>query len=213
MEPACGTCLPVICVAMLGKSEGERRRCEDGGLRTGMVYLSESEGYWWLDIYRQDWKRSCQRIFYLSCFWPPSESNWAISSMWFPTLPHFHRKNINIFYLICNPAPSSINQTSRYKTVVYWSQRVNQCSPHSLGDRNARKVRRRKKEFRRQRPSNWDGVSFWFRVIVMIWKIDMIGKGVASASFTWVVSGHLPNQTGQYLLCGFPPCPIFRGKH
>ena len=45
-------------------------------------------------------KRICQRIFYLSCFWQPSESDWAVSSMCFPMVPHFEMKNINIFYLI-----------------------------------------------------------------------------------------------------------------
>ena len=45
-------------------------------------------------------EKVCQHIFYLSCFWQPSESDWAVSSMCSPMVPHFEMKNINIFYLI-----------------------------------------------------------------------------------------------------------------
>ena len=101
-----------------------------------------------------------QRIFYLSCFWQPSESDWAVSSMCFPILPYFPRKNISIFYLMCNLAPSTISQNSRCKVSLQESSPY-QCLDNVLPTicvRDARKIRRKKEMRRRWRPSNRDGL-------------------------------------------------------
>ena len=138
-----------------------------------------------------------QHIFYLSCFWQPSESDWAVSSMCFPILPYFPRKNISIFYLMCNLAPSTISQNSRCKVSLQESSPY-QCLDNVLPTicvRDARKIRRKKEMRRRWRPSNRDGLyiyilylPFWWSddwrclMIRKIWQ-EKERKGFASASF------------------------------
>ena len=107
-----------------------------------------------------------------SCFWQPSESDWAISSMCFPILPHFEKKNISIFYLICNLAPSTISQNSRYKVSPQRSSLWSQCWDNVLPTiclRTARKIRRKKEMRRRWRPSNWDGVCIYIYIYFFIY--------------------------------------------